>query len=141
MYFRGYYGFLSNFVYAPTLYEGILFPTAEHAFQAAKTKNKEVRLLLLSMTAKEVKKYGRELELRPDWDEVKLKVMYDVVFDKFDRNVELRKKLLDTDDLVLVEDNYWKDTYWGVYKGKGENHLGIILMQVRDKMREMYPET
>lgn len=41
MYFRGYYRFLSNFVYAPILYEGILFPMAEHAFQAAKTRNKD----------------------------------------------------------------------------------------------------
>lgn len=71
------------------------------------------------MTAKEVEKYGRELELRPDLDEVKLKVMYDVVFDKFDRNVELRRKLLDTGDLVLVEDNYWKDKYWGCLRRKG----------------------
>ena len=37
-----------------------------------------------------------------------------------------------TGDAVLVEGNWWRDDFWGVYEGKGQNILGKILMIVRD---------
>jgi predicted NAD-dependent protein-ADP-ribosyltransferase YbiA (DUF1768 family) len=58
------------------------------------------------------------------------------VKDKFSRNPELRVKLLNTGDLQLVEGNYWGDTFWGVCNGKGENHLGKILMRVRKELAD-----
>ncbi len=37
-----------------------------------------------------------------------------------------------SDEGEIVERNTWNDTFWGVCKGKGENHLGILLMEIRD---------
>ena len=54
-----------------------------------------------------------------------------VVFDKFYRNIDLRNKLMETGNRYLEETNHWKDRYWGVCDGKGENNLGKILMSVR----------
>ncbi len=50
--FRGKNGFLSNFAYSPIVYDGETYPTVEHAFQAAKTFDKEqVEFLHLQVTA------------------------------------------------------------------------------------------
>ena len=64
--------------------------------------------------------------------------MYEIVKDKFSRNPELRVKLLNTGDIELIEGNYWGDTFWGVCNGKGENHLGKILMRVRKELAEIH---
>ena len=61
--------------------------------------------------------------------------MYDICFKKFSQSEELKKKLLDTGDQELIEGNYWNDTFWGVCEGKGQNHLGKILMQIREELR------
>jgi predicted NAD-dependent protein-ADP-ribosyltransferase YbiA (DUF1768 family) len=41
--FKGQYDFLSNFYLAPVLYARRPYPTVEHAYQAAKTKDLEAR--------------------------------------------------------------------------------------------------
>ena len=58
--------------------------------------------------------------------------MSSIVFEKFYRNKELRKKLLETGDRYLEETNWWGDDFWGVCNGEGRNELGKILMKVRD---------
>ncbi len=62
--------------------------------------------------------------------------MYRLLRAKFTQNSEIRQKLLDTGSAYLEETNYWHDTFWGVYNGNGENHLGKLLMLVRDEIRE-----
>jgi len=61
--------------------------------------------------------------------------MLDLVRKKFE-NPLLRAMLLATEDAVLVEGNTWNDTFWGVCRGRGENWLGRILMQVREECRQ-----
>lgn len=92
----------------------------------------EMRMPYTSMHPSEAKRNGRHCKLRPDWEEVKYDVMHQIVMNKFYGNKELAQKLIDTGDAVLIEGNTWNDTTWGVCKGKGENHLGKILMSVRD---------
>ncbi len=136
--FRGQYFFLSNFYSSPVHYEGIGYPTAEHAYQAAKSLDDRQRARIAALaTAKEAKQAGKAVTLRPDWDWVKLQVMETIVRDKFTRSPALARQLLATGQLTLVEDNWWGDTYWGVCKGVGQNHLGKILMRVRD---ELHPD-
>ena len=64
--------------------------------------------------------------------------MEDIVRAKFTQNQDMKQQLLATGNLVLVEGNGWHDTFWGVdlKTGEGENHLGRILMQVREELRE-----
>lgn len=126
--FTGEYAFLSNFY--PTE-----FGSVEHLFQAAKTlDHKEQEEIMRAHSPGKAKRLGRKATLRSDWEEVKLDHMEFFLRWKFS-NPELRQKLLDTGDATLVEGNHWGDTYWGVCRGKGENHLGKLLMKIREDLR------
>ncbi len=130
--FRDEHRFLSNFWPAPVLYEGILFPTVEHAYVAAKTLDLDQRRAIAEKAQPgAAKRAGRKLVLRPDWDEVRLPTMRALLEQKF-QIVELRRLLQATEGRELIEGNAWGDTFWGVCGGVGENHLGKILMQIRD---------
>ena len=127
--FRGDYFFLSNFY--PTN-----FGSVEHHYQAAKTTDKAWRQRILDApTAGIAKRLGRKAPVRPDWDEIKLQVMEDLVTQKFFAHPELATRLLATGDEELVEANWWGDKFWGKHNGVGENHLGKILMKVRGELR------
>lgn len=134
--FQGEYRFLSNFWPAEVHFEGIVYPSSEHAYQAAKSLDPAERKRIAALpTPSAAKKAGAALQLRPNWDTEKFNVMETVVRDKFTRNADLRAKLLATGDAELIEGNTWGDRTWGVYQGKGENRLGKILMKVRTELR------
>lgn len=133
--FRGEHAFLSNFFYAPVAFDGDEYPTVEHAYQAAKTLDLTWQYDIRSApTPGEAKRRGRLAPLDPTWEQRKLRVMGALVRRKFERP-HLRGWLLATGDSELVEGNAWGDTFWGVCGGAGENHLGKILMRVRDELR------
>lgn len=132
--FSGDNRWLSNFYSCDVMYEGMLYPSSEAAYQAAKTTDVAIRATFQGFTASESKKAGKRLAIRDDWDAIKLKVMFDVCWDKFTRNPELQKKLLATGDRYLEETNWWGDTFWGVCKGKGCNKLGDTLMTIRERL-------
>lgn len=136
MEFRNEFFFLSNFYPADVVFEGIKYPSSEHAFAAAKTLDKYKRIeIARALTPDQAKSMGRRVRLRKDWEEVKLSIMETIVRNKFEQNATICVKLLNTRDLELVENNYWNDTFWGVCKGVGENNLGKILMKVRSEFR------
>ncbi len=129
--FEGPYRFLSNF------YEGGPGLTGEHYFQAAKAATPDQHdWVLAAETPGQAKYRGRSVQMREDWEEVKIDVMTDVVRTKF-QDPTLRQWLDATGDFELVEGNNWGDTFWGVdnQTGEGENHLGKILMQIREENR------
>ena len=128
--FEGEYAFLSNFYECPVNY-GLTYCNSEAAFQATKDPYRCTEFV--DLNASRAKALGRKVELRSDWEEIKDAVMLDVLRAKFDTNPDLKEKLLATGDEFLVEGNTWGDTYWGVCNGKGRNHLGYLLMQVRDE--------
>jgi len=76
-------------------------------------------------------------KLRPDWEEVKVDLMKDILFAKFDQNDDLKAILLATGDRELREhtprDKFWGD---GGKKGNGKNMLGKLLMSVREELTE-----
>ena len=133
--FNGPYRFLSNFWKCDVKFCDVTFPSVEHAYVAAKCLDQaHFRNVLLAPTPSEVKKLGRKVELRAGWDESRRYIMYDLVRQKFTQNEELRAKLIGTGGAILEEGNHWGDTYWGVCNGEGENHLGRILMVVREEI-------
>lgn len=140
--FRGPNRFLSNFHPALVVYEGIIYPTTEHAYQAAKTLDEGWRYEISAQTTPgKAKRLGRQAPLRADWEKVKLGVMLEIVRLKFSPpHFSLIDQLLATGEELLVEGNTWGDTFWGVCRGRGENHLGEILMQVRDELRSKQQE-
>lgn len=132
--FKGEYRFLSNFWYVDVEYRGIRYPSTEHAYQAQKCISKLDRDLILKCdTPAQAKALGRDAPAIPDWDIVKLGIMKDLLLLKFSRP-DLKTKLLATGDCELQEGNWWGDIFWGIKltNGEGENHLGKLLMEVRE---------
>lgn len=129
--FQDKYDFLSNFYPVNIIYNGIEYPSVEHAYQAQKTldENERLRISFLS-SASESKKEGKKLNLRKDWYEVRVPIMKDLLVLKF-RNEELKEKLLATGDSILIEGNWWNDTFWGICNGVGSNMLGVLLIYIR----------
>ena len=132
----------SNFAEVPggLVYDGLRFPTVEHAFQAAKTEAiAERRKIAEAPTPASAKRMGRKVTLREGWDQIREQVMLDLLRRKF-ALPEFRDRLLATDDEKLVEQTTWHDLYWGCcvcprHTGQGRNRLGTLLMEVRDELR------
>jgi ribA/ribD-fused uncharacterized protein len=135
--FQGEYRWLSNFWPCMIPYKGRVFPNVENAFHSEKNDSTEWK----DYCAQEddprfvKKKCHEEIELRPDWEEVKEGIMLELCRIKFSQE-PLRSQLLDTEDQVLQEGNSWGDTFWGVdlETGKGENRHGKILMKIREEL-------
>lgn len=133
--FFGDHRFLSNFWPSYVFLDNLSYRTVEHAYQAAKTLDADDRFLVRHTTEPgKVKRLSRKFVLRPDWDVLKLVFMEDLVRQKFTLTPALRDKLIATGDDQLVEANTWGDTFWGVCNGVGTNHLGRIIMQVREEL-------
>ena len=54
------------------------------------------------------------------------------------QNDDLADCLVDTGDQPLIEGNTWGDRFWGVCGGTGMNHLGRLLMEVREELQADY---
>jgi ribA/ribD-fused uncharacterized protein len=134
------YRWLSNFTDFETamVYQGLSFRSVEHFYVAMKTTDLDLRReVSLMLTAGQVKRFGKELTMRPDWAIVKDRVMKLATQYKYsEENPILREKLLATGDKYLQEGNHWGDEYWGVNlkTGEGLNMLGEILMEVREEI-------
>lgn len=130
------YAFLSNFYSSPIQYEGIVYPTVEHMFQALKALDIETRKKIANAaTPGQAKRLGRSVALREDWEEVKVDVMRTALQLKFS-DPTLRAKLIATGDAELIEGNTWNDRFWGVCRGTGKNMLGLLLMELRFSLAE-----
>lgn len=135
--FFGEYRFLSNFWPVELRYGGEVYPSVEHAYQAAKCVDPLARDAIRNAAKPgKAKKLGSKAEMRADWEQVRIETMEELVRQKFLRNHELGEKLLATGSADLIERNDWGDTFWGVCEGNGENHLGRILMGVRAQVRK-----
>lgn len=129
--FNGEHFFLSNFYRCEIHSFPSTYPSVEHAYQAHKTLDQGKRVEIRDAdTPSKAKRLGRRVIIRPCWDDMKLEVMEKLLRVKFN-DPHLRVKLLATGDAELVEGNCWGDTYWGVCNGRGENHLGRLLMKIR----------
>jgi ribA/ribD-fused uncharacterized protein len=137
LYFNGDFRFLSNFYPAEVQDNfGIHYPTVEHAYQAAKCDDPQVRKIIAALASPGLaKRSGKQLQISPVWDEVKFFVMRSFLDQKFSPGSELALKLKSTGDRLLIEGNHWGDTIWGQCPiGHGANHLGKMLMDIRSKL-------
>jgi len=143
MLFKDELYFLSNFYPSKILYKGTFWPTVEHAYQGEKCSDLDMAEVIRNvLTPEHAKGIGKRVAIRKDWEEIKIDVMTDLVLAKFTQNEELKKKLLNTGNLKLIEGNYWHDNFWGnCYCNKckhieGQNILGIILMEIRNILKK-----
>lgn len=131
--FTGDHRFLSNFYPCSIKFDGNWYESVEHSYQAAKTLDKSDRAKFRKgIKAFEAKRLGKKVKLRSDWEKVKFKIMEELIQFKFSTDNDLKKRLLETGQEELIEGNDWGDTIWGKCNGKGQNHLGKILMKVRN---------
>lgn len=136
------YGFLSNFASYSIVIKEKIWPTSEHYFQAQKFRGtKYEEDVRGACNPKDAAQVGRQyqLPLREDWELVKDDIMREALWAKFTQHPELREKLLATGTTPLVEHTQ-NDSYWGDGgDGSGKNMLGIILMEVRTKLKSVQP--
>lgn len=135
------YRWLSNFWSSWISYGGLMYATNEHFFQAMKSTDPNYRFAVASAdTAGKAKRLGSRagmeklgVELRPDWETIKVEVMRTGLRMKF-ANEPLRSKLMATKGKKLVEENNWGDKFWGTCDGDGLNVLGMLLQEVRGEL-------
>ena len=139
--FQGEYSFLSNMYPCKIIYDGKLFRSSEALYQTFKIDPartdwiEAIRLCERPEKAKRmVKKKDCPLKkyTPKEWNFLRLAWMRISIREKFEQNPDLMEKLLDTGDAEIVELNHWNDTFFGRCDGVGENHLGKILMNLRD---------
>jgi len=132
------YGFLSNFSHAPVNISSQFWPTSEHYYQAQKFLNAQLqRQIQCASTPGEAFALSRKYEhfVRSDWENIKLAVMAFIVREKFLQHPLLVHQLMRTGSACLTEHSH-KDAFWGDGgDGKGDNHLGEILMNLRAELR------
>lgn len=137
--FKGDFEFLSNFADSPFIHDGIVYPTNEHFYQAMKSNSRKERKRIASLKSPGgAKRAGRALELRKDWESIKINVMREGLRLKFVEGSVLAEMLVATYPASLVEGNHWGDKFWGVdiKTGQGKNWLGKLLMERRDELRK-----
>lgn len=136
------YGFLSNFFHSPINIDGQTWPTSEHYYQAQKFVDPEIYgQIQHSKTPDHAFELSREFKQkeRTDWLDIRLDVMRFIVTEKFSQNPLLAFKLIETGEATLTEHSH-KDAFWGDGEdGLGNNHLGNILMAVRQKLQNTSP--
>lgn len=145
--FTGPYRFLSNFHKDPdpavrVRYEGRDYSTVEHGYQASKTHDPGEKEWIRSAPSPGMAKWmgsregwqGRRITLRPDWEEVRLEVMMELLEIKF-QHTALRERLVGTGERELEHGNVHGDVFWGVCRGVGTNWLGRLLMTLRGSLR------
>lgn len=135
--FKGKYRFLSNFYPVTITIEGKKYPSTEHYYQAMKFKDPSLQeKIRMAPTPASAKKIAHKHTPRDDWKDISLEIMERALRAKF-KIPELKNKLLNTEDAILKEGNTWGDKFWGVdlKTDEGKNHLGKLLMKIRDEFK------
>ncbi len=141
------YGALSNLHRRSVEFEGNIYPTSEHAYQAGKPRKDEVREWLMASPSPALLAMAAHglyvWDIHPDWAKTKFQRMKNILLAKFTQHVDLKELLLSTGENRLVEaatvDNA-VNRLWGEVNGKGKNKLGELLMEVRQEIRELEAE-
>lgn len=127
----------SNFSAHIVVYKGERYQTAEHAFHAQKFENKDfVKQIQDCPSPIAAWELARKLKphRRPDWDDIKVEILTDIIRRKAEQNPDVKQALLATGDEEIVEVNP-NDDFWGNGPdGNGQNQTGKILMKIRSEL-------
>lgn len=138
------YGAFSNLYPRPIEFEGSVFATSEHAYQAGKASKQAVRDWILSAPTPSLAAMAAHglyvWDVVPNWAQIKFDRMRAVLRAKFEQHVDLKDLLLSTGNARLVETgtvNNAVNRLWGEVEGKGQNMLGVMLMELRTEFRQL----
>lgn len=136
---REFYPF-DNFSSFKVEWNGYLFSSVEEAYQAASFMGSDEELvekIKKSHSADEAQRiaYANRDKRREDWDDVKVSIMEELLRLKIEQNPYVKKKLLQTEDYMIVEDSP-KDDFWGWGPNRnGQNNLGKLWMKLRKELK------
>lgn len=135
--FRGEWTRLSNYSLCSVWFDGHIYSSVEHAYQAAKTLDDKERVGIRHIpTPNQAKKLGRKVTIRSDWEDIKVDIMRELLKEKFAQKPE-RDILISTGNEELIEGNWWGDRFWGQSPlGNGKNWLGTLLMEIREQINQ-----
>ncbi len=131
---------LSNFSSFQVQWRDRLWPTSEHAYQAAhffETAPELAKAIADAPSAHQAFKIAKaNADKAPsNWDDIKIDIMEEICRAKLSQHDYVRRKLLQTGDMDIVEDSP-KDSFWGWGPDRsGRNELGKIWMRLRDELR------
>ena len=134
------YKWLSNMQLVDIPLKGRIYPSVEHAYMSEKSHDSSWKELCTKkgITGKQIKVFSRTIELRGDWENVKLLVMEYCLRKKFNQE-PFKSGLIKTGSQNIQEGNYWGDVFWGVDLKKnpnlGENHLGRLILKIRSELK------
>jgi len=115
------------------VFDDVVYDSVEKAYQAAKTLNPiEREAIRTSKNCSIAKNIGQTVHLRDGWGNLRLEMMENFLRQKFS-DPDLKHKLVATEDAELIEGNFWNDVFFGICNGVGENHLGKLLMKIREE--------
>lgn len=137
------FGAFSNLFRRDLVFEGEVFPTSEHAYQAGKARKPAVRKWLMEAPSPSLLAMAAHglyyWDVAPGWSTTKFDRMRAVLLAKFTQHPDLHELLLSTGDARLVEtatvDNE-VNRLWGEVNGVGRNMLGVLLMELRADLRD-----
>lgn len=140
----GEYGFLSNLYKRRIVFEDKEFTCAEAAYQFGKPKDRAVAEWLISAPKPHLCAVAAHallaFDIRPDWNDIKVDRMRAVLEAKFTQHADLKVVLMGTGDATIIEDSQ-TDSFWGAGKnGTGQNMLGQLLMELRQKFWKEYKQ-
>lgn len=135
--FRDKYSFLGNWYPAVIIGRHGIYANAEAAYQACRTDDVCMQRFFQGLTASEALQLSRTVCERPGWQDMKVRAMRTILRKKFSAP-QLREKLLATGDAVIQHRACHPDRFWGKdLRGNGENMLGILLMEERERIRSL----
>jgi len=131
------YNWFSNFEPITIIIDNVKYPSVENYYQSQKTLDLEERKQFQNCSPSKSKFLGKKIKLRKDWDNIKNSIMKKALDIKFAKGTNQANKLLETGNDEIIEWNNWGDRIWGkTLDGIGENRLGIMLMDIRNKLKE-----
>lgn len=137
--FQNEHRWLSNFYPCEIEYEGIVYPTVEHFYVSMKTLDPNIRKYISTIESPgKAKRYGNKIDVRENWDDLKIQVMEYVINKKFNKP-HFKELLLNTGDDIIVEGNRWHDNFYGSCQcdkcgNNGKNILGKLIMKTRKSL-------
>jgi ribA/ribD-fused uncharacterized protein len=147
--FRDIHACLSNFYHYPVNACGWLCPTNEHGLVLSKCatswdKQRVTDAMSSGSTPGMAKRMGRHVDLRKEWEAIKIPVMTELIRQKFVVDSFPGKHLMLTYPSLLVEGNVWHDQFWGDCRcdrsgcvEPGQNWLGRLLMVRRAQLLDI----
>lgn len=136
--FQGEYRWLSNFAPIIIRIGNRNYPSVEHAYMASKSEDPEWKDFCTDKNNSpgKIKRLSKNIKLKEGWnDDLRLRLMEAFIRIKFNQD-PYKSKLIATGNQNIQEGNYWNDKFFGIClkTGIGENHLGRLIMKIRDEL-------